>query len=73
MSTVYASNSSLYNLCQIHPLCQHSSQMYAANLSVAFQPSDSPHGVEGGPRLPELLDVSWEHGGINFPGQPQLI
>lgn len=57
MSTTYFSNSSLYDNIP--------SRVYAANLSLAFHPSDSPHGVEGGARLAELLGTSWKYGGIN--------
>lgn len=57
MKTVYFPNSSLYDNIP--------SWVYAANLSRAFHPSDSLHGVEGGARLAEILSTSWKHGGIN--------
>ena len=62
MSTVYFSNSSFYDNIP--------SWVYAANLSHALHPSDSPHGVEGGARLAELLGTSWKHGRINAQEDP---
>lgn len=47
-------------------------QLYASNLSLAFQPSDSS-GVKGDARLAELLGISCKYGGINSPGQPKLV
>lgn len=53
MSTLYVSN-----LCLDDNI---PSQVYAANRSLAFQPSDSPPGVEGCARLAGLLGASWKY------------